>query len=135
MASDRDHGTPGDRPRGDLAGDRAAASESGLLGDRTRPDGDQKTPESLHGLELAGASLPTGWADETSPRKSEDRSRSRQRNGRGASGQTRICNKCGEPLTGQFVRALDGTFHLDCFKCRVSPSRLITAPSPSWACC
>lgn len=31
----------------------------------------------------------------------------------------RICKKCGEPLTGQFVRALDGTFHLDCFKCRV----------------
>lgn len=27
------------------------------------------------------------------------------------------CNKCGEPLTGQFVRALAGTFHLECFKC------------------
>ena len=26
--------------------------------------------------------------------------------------------KCGEGLTGQFVRALNGTFHLDCFKCR-----------------
>jgi hypothetical protein len=29
----------------------------------------------------------------------------------------RICKKCGEALTGQFVRALGGTFHLDCFKC------------------
>ncbi|RMZ84605.1 hypothetical protein DV737_g1097, partial [Chaetothyriales sp. CBS 132003] len=29
----------------------------------------------------------------------------------------RTCNKCREPLTGQFVRALHGTFHLDCFKC------------------
>ncbi|KAH0608062.1 uncharacterized protein H6S33_002114 [Morchella sextelata] len=31
---------------------------------------------------------------------------------------TRICGKCQGPLTGQFVRALGGTFHLDCFKCR-----------------
>ncbi|EED13239.1 Rho GTPase activator (Lrg11), putative [Talaromyces stipitatus ATCC 10500] len=29
----------------------------------------------------------------------------------------RTCKKCGEPLTGQFVRALNGTFHLECFKC------------------
>ncbi|KAL8295384.1 hypothetical protein RB600_001054 [Gaeumannomyces tritici] len=50
--------------------------------------------------------------------RSGERNRSRPRNGRSASGQMRICKKCGEPLTGQFVRALDGTFHLDCFKCR-----------------
>ena len=31
----------------------------------------------------------------------------------------RICKKCGESLTGQFVRALGGTFHLECFLCRV----------------
>ncbi|KAH6646451.1 hypothetical protein BKA67DRAFT_103965 [Truncatella angustata] len=53
----------------------------------------------------------------TDLRKSAERNRSRGR-GRTASGQLRICHKCGEPLTGQFVRALDGTFHLDCFKCR-----------------
>jgi hypothetical protein len=53
-------------------------------------------------------------------RRSGERNRSRPRNGRGPSGQVRLCKKCGEPLTGQFVRALDGTFHLDCFKCRVS---------------
>ncbi|KAI0124681.1 rho-type GTPase-activating protein 1 [Xylariales sp. AK1849] len=51
------------------------------------------------------------------PRKSSERNRSRGR-GRTTSGQLRICKKCGEPLAGQFVRALDGTFHLDCFKCR-----------------
>ena len=34
----------------------------------------------------------------------------------------RICNKCGEALTGQFVRALGGTFHLECFKCQVCGS-------------
>lgn len=50
---------------------------------------------------------------------SGERNRSRTRNGRTTSGQLRICKKCGEPLTGQFVRALGGTFHLDCFRCRV----------------
>lgn len=49
------------------------------------------------------------------------RDRSRTNGGVGAksSGTMRTCGKCGEPLTGQFVRALGGTFHLDCFKCRV----------------
>ncbi|TGZ77387.1 RhoGAP-domain-containing protein [Ascodesmis nigricans] len=34
------------------------------------------------------------------------------------SSSKRKCFACGEQLTGQFVRALEGTFHLDCFKCR-----------------
>lgn len=33
--------------------------------------------------------------------------------------EQRICAACGEPLTGQFVRALNGTYHLECFRCRV----------------
>ena len=33
--------------------------------------------------------------------------------------EQRVCAQCGEPLTGQFVRALNGTFHLECFRCRV----------------
>ncbi|KAM3086822.1 Rho-type GTPase activating protein Rga1 [Clarireedia jacksonii] len=49
---------------------------------------------------------------------SGERTRSRTRNNRTGSGSLRICKKCGEPLTGQFVRALGGTFHLDCFRCR-----------------
>ncbi|KAF4985126.1 hypothetical protein FDECE_16800, partial [Fusarium decemcellulare] len=61
---------------------------------------------------------PPGWAEDHPPRKSAERNRSRGRSGRSASGQTRTCQACGEPLTGQFVRALDGTFHLDCFKCQ-----------------
>lgn len=52
---------------------------------------------------------------------SSNRDRSRHRGGkRTGSGQLRLCKKCGEPLTGQFVRALGGTFHLDCFKCKAS---------------
>ncbi len=38
----------------------------------------------------------------------------------GNQGPKRICGKCGEPLLGQFVRAMGGMFHLECFMCRVS---------------
>lgn len=58
----------------------------------------------------------------------EPRSRSRQRGkgmGKSSSGQIRICKLCGEPLEGQFVRALGGTFHLGCFKCRVSAKKYV----------
>ncbi|RMZ86516.1 hypothetical protein DV736_g6258, partial [Chaetothyriales sp. CBS 134916] len=49
---------------------------------------------------------------------SDERSRSRNgSSGKSPGGSVRICNKCREPLIGQFVRALQGTFHLDCFKC------------------
>jgi hypothetical protein len=44
-------------------------------------------------------------------------------NGKSSTGILRICSKCAEPLTGQYVRALGGTFHLECFKCQVSWSR------------
>lgn len=37
---------------------------------------------------------------------------------------SRVCHKCGDPLTGQFVRALGATFHLECFKCEVSREAL-----------
>jgi hypothetical protein len=50
-----------------------------------------------------------------------ERSRTNGNGGtRSASGTPKLCKKCEEPLTGQFVRALGGTFHLECFKCRVS---------------
>src|ERR1700734_3642445 len=51
----------------------------------------------------------------------DDRSRSRTNGSMGqksSNGQLRTCKKCGEGLAGQFVRALGGTFHLDCFKCQ-----------------
>jgi len=65
---------------------------------------------------------PTLSAHSDLRRRSGERSRSKGRTGRSASGTLRTCEKCGEPLTGQFVRALDGTFHLECFKCHVSAS-------------
>lgn len=30
-----------------------------------------------------------------------------------------VCISCNKPLDGQFVRALGGVYHLDCFKCLV----------------
>ena len=44
----------------------------------------------------------------------------------GKSGGPRICKKCDQPLTGQFVRALGGTFHLECFLCRVSVFQILS---------
>ena len=45
----------------------------------------------------------------------------RQRPGkvRRPSDKQRICGKCGTHLTGQFVRALGDTYHLECFTCHV----------------
>jgi hypothetical protein len=37
---------------------------------------------------------------------------------------SRICGKCGLGLTGQFVRALGDTYHLECFTCHVIHSFL-----------
>lgn len=78
----------------------------------------------------ANGSLPPSPVDGRSGRSTEtsqnlpyrERSQSRSNGGVGAkasNGNRRICKKCGELLTGQFVRALGGTFHLDCFRCRV----------------
>lgn len=61
---------------------------------------------------------PTG----AGPTAGTGRSRSRT-NGNASTkspSRSRVCVKCNQPLTGQFVRALGGTFHLECFKCRVS---------------
>ena len=45
-------------------------------------------------------------------------------NGRRPSGQQRMCGKCARHLTGQFVRALGDTYHLECFTCHVSSASL-----------
>ncbi|KAI0397868.1 RhoGAP-domain-containing protein [Xylariaceae sp. FL0594] len=60
---------------------------------------------------------PTLSVNSNPRRRSGERSRSKGRTGRSASGTLRTCAKCGEPLTGQFVRALEGTYHLECFRC------------------
>ena len=49
---------------------------------------------------------------------------SRKSRGNGSTGGKtsaglKYCGTCGDTLTGQFVRALGGTYHLNCFRCRV----------------
>lgn len=42
-----------------------------------------------------------------------------QRLGRKRASTVRTCGKCNGTLTGQFVRALENTYHLECFTCQV----------------
>ena len=58
-----------------------------------------------------------GFRDHSNTR---DRSRPNGRLHNKTPSSSRLCQKCGESLTGQFVRALGGTYHLECFKCEVS---------------
>lgn len=41
--------------------------------------------------------------------------------------RAQVCAKCDLPMTGQFVRALGSVFHLDCFRCQVSPCAMFYA--------
>lgn len=52
--------------------------------------------------------------------RSGSATRDRSKNGSRKPGGSRVCGKCGLSLTGQFVRALGDTYHLECFTCHVS---------------
>ena len=54
----------------------------------------------------------------------DPRERMRREGSRRPSGQQRVCGKCGRGLTGQFVRALGDTYHLECFTCHVRSNTL-----------
>lgn len=92
--------------------------------DRTLPIRQHRTQRSrdfaegsMNGQELNGRQTNQ---DETQDVALRDQSRS---NGaRRPNERSRICGKCNGPLTGQFVRALGGTYHLECFTCHVSHS-------------
>lgn len=94
------------------------------------PHGQMHSNEEHFGMELRGPASPSvsihSRDKEEPPKASEERERSRTRANRKGSAQLRLCKKCGEPLTGQFVRALGGTFHLDCFKCKVGMIRSLS---------
>lgn len=110
LGGDRVHGQHGHPPPANEGGYQLDYDRSEMSSSPAYPNG-VYLPPPRH----TGSPAPSAQSD---TRPSGERNRSRGR-GRTASGQLRICHKCGEPLTGQFVRALDGTFHLDCFKCRV----------------
>ncbi|KAF3909032.1 hypothetical protein ABW21_db0200755 [Orbilia brochopaga] len=83
----------------------------------------------IRGQPLPPSLIPGGPNSDISPqRRPDDRppvaslspteGRSRGPSANKSEPTRRICKKCDQPLTGQFVRALGGTFHLDCFRCR-----------------
>ncbi|KAK3362936.1 hypothetical protein B0T25DRAFT_442099 [Lasiosphaeria hispida] len=115
-------GPPSGPPGGDWGHGDAAYQRSPELANITPTSTRQNGQNGGGGYGQLGRppASPALSADNTDneSRRSGERNRSRPRGSRTASGQVRICKKCGESLTGQFVRALDGTFHLDCFKCR-----------------
>ncbi|KFA64461.1 hypothetical protein S40285_01023 [Stachybotrys chlorohalonatus IBT 40285] len=117
MASENGNASSSDLIRGDFNGERPS-TELSHPSAHTWKNGGHHTPDSGQYQFQPPSSAPGTPLPAHGGRQSNERSRSRQRSGRSASGGMRVCKKCGEPLTGQFVRALDGTFHLDCFRCR-----------------
>ena len=55
--------------------------------------------------------------------------RQRPKKERRPSDKQRICGKCERHLTGQFVRALGGTYHLECFTCYVRIRSILQSES------
>lgn len=121
--SPADRSVPFDSPHSKTGG-RSESANTGMDGS---PGVD---PHNIRRLET---NLPTS-RDQSTPRDRPDywdrptpRDRPRQ-NGRpnkSPGSSHRVCKKCNEPLTGQFVRALGATFHLECFMCEVGASPLI----------
>jgi hypothetical protein len=125
---------------GSPSGDSRPHGSSFSVGDDRRYQVDREIDAAMHGQQqnrtnpgfapdarTPASPVGSGYTkdrDGESNKTSEERERSRTR--RKGSGQLRVCKKCGEPLTGQFVRALGGTFHLDCFKCKVSGVNIIS---------
>lgn len=90
--------------------------------------GPNDAPRQRAGAPGGGALPPNGMnppnndarspRDRIRPQENSTRDPSRPR-GTSSGKKARICAKCGQNLTGQFVRALDATYHLECFLCRV----------------
>ncbi|KAK4560705.1 Rho-type GTPase activating protein Rga1 [Recurvomyces mirabilis] len=78
------------------------ASESQDLAVRPRPNASME----MNGRDVGGVVEGVGAVEERRPPGA-----------RRPSGQQRTCGKCQRHLTGQFVRALGDTYHLECFTC------------------
>ena len=99
-------------------------------GPRSNGFGSMDAPRQRNGSSTGPANPPNGSGPPRSgSRSGRDRNqtqeipireRSQPNVPPGGKSATRICKKCDQPLTGQFVRALGGTYHLECFLCRVS---------------
>ncbi|KMU89445.1 rho-GTPase-activating protein LRG1 [Coccidioides immitis H538.4] len=118
-------------PGGARNGGLQANTNTGVYGDAYQTHSPTDIPDPTTGAPWANSSAPNpeqtdnrlgrpqepgqGQRERSTPR---DRSRQNGPAGGKSPGNTsRICRKCGEPLLGQFVRALGGTYHLECFQC------------------
>lgn len=104
-----------------------AHSQSDHHGDSTTPSPGrkyhQRSKSATRNGDLALATTDDGSAER--PRPSPLTGAPIERRPVGATQRT--CGKCNGALTGQFVRALENTYHLECFTCNVrSPSSFIT---------
>ena len=78
-----------------------------------------RPPNDRNGTSFNAEQLTSNGVDDMNKGMRDMTVRDKSRTNGGTS-KSRVCMKCGESLTGQFVRALGGTFHLDCFRCEVS---------------
>lgn len=78
---------------------------------------------------------PSSISESSRGRRSSEKPRTLETKERTAEGRrpsaTRTCGKCGGPLSGQFVRAINNTFHLECFTCNVGKTPLSNISSQS----
>jgi len=87
---------------------------------RTAPQ-DEPQPNSMNALAQSQGTNVVDVKNGDRPRTASGRGKSHTNgnNQRRLSSTTRTCGKCGLSLTGQFVRALENTYHLECFTCNV----------------
>lgn len=106
---------PEDRAPGPANGDGNYEVKNSLPRDAAPlANGQSTAPQQRYG------STDQGRSERPPDPNSEAESRQRrEKRDRKTSGQQRICGKCEKHLTGQFVRALGGTYHLECFTCHV----------------
>ncbi|OLL26519.1 Rho-type GTPase-activating protein 1 [Neolecta irregularis DAH-3] len=79
----------------------SSESESQIPSDINPP---YSLPHSILSSKQHGANLPTNASSNPPSHRKRHHS-------------PKICQTCDQPMTGQFVRALGGIYHLDCFKC------------------
>ncbi|MCJ1378448.1 hypothetical protein MMC17_001547 [Xylographa soralifera] len=113
----------GSQPDGRTSADVRASADQNDSGNGTGQNLRTAPQEDIRSI--ASGSLPTspvngyGGTNQDNMRDLAIREKPRvNSNVEGKKVAQRTCKKCGELLTGQFVRALDGTFHLDCFRCQ-----------------
>jgi hypothetical protein len=127
-------GLPTDHPTQHDADDHPYPSDIALPPSRTNTfesPGDSPSRPSTDAesqLELATRHRSKRSLDVKDDRPADTQiSPSRDRSRPNGKQSNRVCAKCGGHLTGQFVRALGGTYHLECFTCHVRTSESRTS--------